>query len=201
MTGQTGENNKGRPRGWIQAGEKRYLPLALGFLFLLVGFFLGQVAGADTGVIPGSEEDPLVTASWVEARLNAFSKALQVGQSGQPSPGINNESPKNGGAEQPAPGQIITIPSPVPVYEVVVLQPGTRLLTGSGTEFILRSGRAKTLEAPGGGIADLTSGKDLGNQDAIPRGHLLLSPRDDGRGALTETEVIFLIRGKFRTAQ
>lgn len=199
MTGQAGENDRLRQAWWQRIGKKWFFPLTLAFLFLLAGFFLGRVAVADTGLIPGSEEDPLVTAGWVEARLSTFSKTIKAELAGMQ---IESSSkPPESPPDQPAPGHIIAIPSSAPVYEVVVLQPGTRLLAGAGTELILRSGRARVIVAPGGGIVDLTSGKELGDGEAVPREHLLLSPRDDGRGALTETEVIFLIRGKFNTTQ
>ncbi len=191
MTEQAGENENARPEWWRRAVKKRSFSLALALILLLAGFFLGRVVVADTGVVPGSEEDPLVTAGWVEARLSTFSRTLRSELAGFP---VETES-------QPPSGEIITVPSPAPVYEIVVLQQGTRLLGGHGTELILRGGRAGIIAAPGGGIADLTSGKDLGDGEAVPRDHLLLSPKDDGRGVLAETEVIFLIRGKYNTAQ
>ena len=191
MAYQTSEKAGSRLPGWKRAAGKWGLLLTLAFLFLLAGFSLGR-AGADNTALPGSEGDPLVTASWVEARLNTFSQTLRQNLQGR------LEVPEGSGVEQPVPGQVVT---PAPVYEVVVLQPGTQLLTGSGTEFILRSGKASVITASGGGIADLTSGKDLGNGEAVPRDHLLLSPKDDGRGVLTETEAIFMIRGKFTAVQ
>ncbi len=201
MTGQTGEEDKGRLPGRKHFGKNWKFSLALAFLFLAAGFFLGQVAGADTGVLPGSEGDPLVTAGWVEARLTAFAQALKTGQSEWENLDDRMQSPEGSGVEQPVPGEAVIITSPASVYEVVVLQSGTQLLTGSGTEFILRSGKAKAIAASGGGIADLTSGKDLENGEAISADHLLLSPKDDGRGALTETDAIFMVRGKFSTVQ
>ena len=181
-----------RLSGWKRAAGKWSLLLTLAFLFLLAGFSLGR-AGADNTALPGSEEDPLVTASWVEARLNTFSQTLRQNLQGR------LEVPEDSsGFEQPVPGQAVPA---APVYEVVVLQPGTQLLTGSGTELILRSGKASVIAASGGGIADLTSGKDLGNGEVVPRDHLLLSPKDDGRGVLTETEAILMIRGKFTAVQ
>ncbi|NLX90332.1 MAG: hypothetical protein GXZ07_01860 [Firmicutes bacterium] len=200
MTGQAGENDHGCPALRQRKGKNWFFSLTLAFLFLLAGFFLGRIAVADTGLIPGSEEDPLVTASWVEARLNTFSKTIKAELAGQQAGNGSQKTPE-APSEQPPAGQIIAVPSPAPAYEVIVLQPGTKLLTGAGTEFILRSGKARIIAGPGGGIADLTAGKELVDGDAVPREHLLLSPRDDGRGALMETEVIFLIRGKFNTTQ
>ena len=148
-------------------------------LLLTAGFFLGQAAGASTSA-PGSEGDPLVTASWVEARLAAFARDGTAGNSGSSSQLNDAES------------QAFT-------YELITLPKGAKLFTGTGTEFILRSGKAKTIAGSGGGIADLTIGQDLGNNVSIVRNHLLLSPKEDGRGVLMEAESIFLIRGAYTT--
>ena len=175
MKEQTEEKNKHQlPEKKLPERKKiwgRWGLLVPALLLLAVGFFLGQVAGASTNS-PGSEGDPLVTVSWVEARLAAFSKD---GTSGS-------------GAEN----QAFT-------YELITLPKGAKLLTGTGTEFILRSGKAKSIAGAGGGIADLTAGQDLTNNVAIIRNHLLLSPKEDGRGVLMETESIFLIRGAYTT--
>ena len=152
--------------------------LILPALILAVAILLlGQVVGANA-VPPGSEGDPLVTASWVEARLASYF------QSSSPAAGLPANAEGAGS-----------------VYELVVLPAGTKLLTGTGTEFILRSGKARSVAADGGGIADLTSGKDLGNRESIVRNHLLLSPKEDGRGASMDTESIFLIRGPYSTEE
>jgi hypothetical protein len=195
MQGQASRGEQLDATWWQRVGKKWFPFLALAFLFLLGGFFLGRVAVADGSAIPGSEEDPLVTAGWVEARL----RTLKAELSGLKTEGGNG--PRGDAEGQPPSGQVVMVPSPAPVYEVAVLQPGARFLAGHGTEFILRSGRAVTIAADSGGVADLTSGVDLENKEAIPRNHLLLSPKDDGRGAVAETEVIFLIRGKYNVVQ
>jgi hypothetical protein len=71
------------------------------------------------------------------------------------------------------------------------------MLTGSGTEIILRSGSARLVEGPGGGLSDLTSGTNLSDGDNIARDHLLLSPKDDGRGIMAATNTIFMVRGDY----
>ncbi len=156
-------------------------------LFLLAGFMLGQVVVADSGIVPGSEQDPLVTASWVEAKLNAFASALRA---------------EIGGVDRPLPsqpGEPVQIVEPAPVYKVVVVEAGKKMLPGEGTEFILRSGLARAVVLiEGNGLTNLTTGRNLKHGDLIERDHLILSPRDDGRGIITETEVILLVKNKYR---
>jgi hypothetical protein len=180
MREQAGEKNElrlpERRRSW-----KRWGLIVPAILLLTAGFFLGQAAGANTSS-PGSEGDPLVTVSWVEARLAAFSRDGTAGSGSGSAQFTDAES-------QPF------------AYELINVPRGAKLLTGTGTEFILRSGRARAIAGAGGGIADLTSGQDLSNNIPIIRNHLLLSPKEDGRGVLMETESIFLIRGAYTTIE
>ncbi|MEW5919803.1 MAG: hypothetical protein AB1796_02385 [Bacillota bacterium] len=174
--------------------------LGVAALFLLAGFVLGQGVGANTGMIPGSEQDPLVTASWVEAKLNAFAQALKEEQ--QERQKLEDRMRQIEGVERPLPAQPgapIRIVEPAPVYTVVVVEAGKKMLTGEGTEFILRSGRARAVvPIEGTGLVNLTTGKNLVDGDPIERDQLLLSPRDDGRGIITETQAIFLVKSKYR---
>jgi len=167
----------------------------LAFALLLIGFLLGHVAGADPNIVPGSESDPLVTASWVEARLSAFSQALKEEQRERQI--LEDRMKKLEGGEQPAPGQPDII-SPAPTFQVVVVAPNKKVLTGTGTEIILRSGRAKAVEGAGGGLSNLTLGRNLSSGNLIEKDHLILSPRDDGRGIVTESEAILLVRGGYK---
>lgn len=173
------EREELKPSRRLLPGRRWFVTLiGVAVLFLLAGFVLGQGVGANAGLIPGSEQDPLVTASWVEARLTSFAQ-------GQTLP------------LQPA--EPLRIVEPAQVYTVVVVEAGKKMLTGEGTEFILRSGRARALvPIKETGLVNLTTGKNLNDGELIQRDHLLLSPRDDGRGIITETQAIFLVRSKYR---
>lgn len=148
--------------------------LALVLVSLAIGFLLGQAVRANTAPVPGSEDDPLVTASWVEARLSAISRG-----------------------EGQAPGQPIYITAPAPGFKIVNVPSGKKI-TGAGTELILRSGRAKAVEGAGGGLSDLTEGRNLSSGDAVKADHLLLSIKEDGRGVVAESDTIFLVRGEYK---
>ncbi len=183
------------PRGrWIVA------MVGVAALFLLAGFLLGQVVVADSGIVPGSEQDPLVTASWVEAKLNSFAAALKDEQ--QEREKLEDRMRQIEGVERPLPsqpGEPVRIVEPAPVFKVVVVEAGKKFLPGEGTEFILRSGLARAvvlIEA--NGLTNLTTGRNLKNGDLIERDHLILSPRDDGRGIIAETEIILLVKSKYR---
>lgn len=161
-------------------GRAVKLTIFLSLLCLFLGFYLGQSAGAGTTPLPGSEEDPLVTRSWVVSYLNQV-----LGGQGQ-----------QAGSLPPA-GEL-PAPASMPRYRVVELQPGQQLLLGESSEMVLRVGKATALEGQGGGLSDLTEGKNIAAGQTIPRDHLILSPRDDGRGLAAHASTVVLVRGNYR---
>ncbi len=126
---------------------------------------------------PGSTEDPLVTLSFVEQRIDQLKGYIDE---------KIKTTPSTGGAVS---------------LEVVNLKAGENLIAYQGTEIILRSGRAVIIDSPAGGISNLTSGFDLRKGERIPQNHLLLVPRTDGRGAKAETATVFMVRGAYRIEQ
>ena len=89
------------------------------------------------------------------------------------------------------------------VYTVVQLAAGQRVIAGESCEIILRSGTATvTLSAESlGGISDITAGVDLAAGVSVETNHLLLVPRNDGRGILITSEVAFImIKGAYTIA-
>lgn len=85
-------------------------------------------------------------------------------------------------------------------FVVVQLENGQKIMAGESCELILRSGTATVIldQNSGGGISDLTDGKDLQNDEAVTLNHHLLVPRDDGRGIHITSAVAFLmIKGDY----
>ena len=168
---------------------------ALAFSFLLAGFILGQAANAGSTAVPGSEDDPLVTVSWVQATI---SQALQEEQNQRQLLEERLQKLETGEVKRPLPAEPVDPSVPAPVFEIVNVASGEKLLTGAGTEIILRSGRAKVLAGPGGGLSDLTAGCNLSTGHQVKSDHLLLSARDDGRGVVLESQAILLVRGGYK---
>jgi hypothetical protein len=141
---------------------------------LVLTFLLGYGIGMANVGEPGSEDDPLVTKSYVDkvvSELKSYlDKSSSVGQS-------------------------------IGSFEVVYLERGDRLIAGKGTEIILRSGIATVVDSENGGIADVTDGKDLKRTERAPQNHLLIVPRDDGRGLIAETNVVLTVRGSFKVTR
>lgn len=114
------------------------------------------------GAEPGTINDPLVTKSYVDQKVQ------EMGGSSQ-----NN------------------------TYQVVFVPAGEVILGKQGTEIILRSGKARAVDSTGGGLQDMTDGVDVvGGQD-IARYHLMIIPRDDGRGMVSEKDCTFMVRGGY----
>lgn len=116
---------------------------------------------------PGSESDPIVTKSYVDKILMNIKQYV-------------DSKTGNSGS-----------------LEVVYLEKGERIIGDKGTEIILRSGQAAVVDSISGGISDLTTGKDLKKGEKAPQNHLLLIPREDGRGLAAETNVVLMVRGNY----
>lgn len=132
-----------------------------------------------TGVVfsePGSENDPLVSLSYLEKRLEQFKYYVDEKLS-KTNNNIQGNTSNN--------------------LEVVEIFEGQSIIGKGGTEIILRGGKAKIIAGELGGLSDVTDGKDLGMGKSIPPEHLLIIPRNDGRGAYAVTDAIFLVRGEY----
>ena len=121
---------------------------------------------------PGSAEDPLVTLSYVNNRIDQIKDYIDLK--------FSNHS---GSSE----------------FVVVDLQQGQHIIGKSGTEIILRGGKSTAYGVKvDKGLTDVTDGKDIDNEeDYLPANHHLIIPRDDGRGAYAVTDSIFLVRGRY----
>ncbi len=130
-----------------------------------------------TNFTPGSEEDPVVTLSYVNNQIDALRAYVDSKVS---SPGVNT-------------GEANTMAA----YEILNLKNNQKLMGRESTEIILRSGEAEAIDNGVNGISDLTEGKDLLSGDPIIENHLLIVPRDDGRGIKAITEIYVMVKGGY----
>jgi hypothetical protein len=157
--------------------EENKTALRLGIMGALVlagiVMFGGVMAGSAGTAAPGSQDDPLVTRSFV---LEQIEKALSD---------YKNEDT---GSE-------------VPDYfkwQVAELAPGQQFEGMAGTEFIVRAGNAALVDPPGSGVPDITSGTNVRAGKSLALDHQLIIPRSDGRGfiCLPGKNVIVMYRGE-----
>ena len=140
----------------------------------------------------GSTSDPLVTLSYIEMKLEALKEELREEFSSSQSSQTVEETDKTEGES------LSSEDSSNALFKVIELKAGDKVYLGESTEYILRAGEALIIEGPGGGIADLTTGVDLKNNEIVPLNHHSLSARDDGRGLSATTDGWILIKGKYK---
>ena len=123
----------------------------------------------------GTDRDPLITKSYVDKKIDEIRSYVDT--------------------------KILNVNSSSNEFIVVNVPEGKSIILGGGSEAILRSGEAKSIskirDGIDNGLSDVTAGKDLKMDEVITWNHLLLTPRDDGRGATAVTESIFLVRGSY----
>ena len=83
-------------------------------------------------------------------------------------------------------------------FAPIELAAGKKLIGAEGAEVIVRSGEAFAIDNGANGVSDLTSGKDLMTGDSAELNHLLLIPRDDGRGITAATDIWVMVRGGYK---
>jgi hypothetical protein len=140
---------------------------AIMILLALIIFSIGAMAVQADVGEPGSQSDPIVTKSYVDLIISNLREYVDSKSSGSQN------------------------------FEIVYMANGEQLIAESGTEIILRSGVATVIDAPNGGLCDITAGKDLKKSENISQNHLLIVPRSDGRGVRAETDVVLMVRGNF----
>lgn len=72
------------------------------------------------------------------------------------------------------------------------------LTLDNGAEAILRNGNAVIVAEGNVGLVDMTAGRDIRAGESVPRNHLLIAPRTDGRGLRFTSESSWvMVRGSF----
>ncbi|MDR1571339.1 MAG: hypothetical protein LBS32_02325 [Clostridiales Family XIII bacterium] len=79
----------------------------------------------------------------------------------------------------------------------VQVMAGQSVIGGEGAEIILRSGEATVIAAGANGVSDLTQGQDLAGGAQVMQNHMLLVPRDDGRGIAAVSDAWVMLRGAY----
>ena len=191
------------------------LPVVCGSILAFSFVFNTFAAGG----LPGSAEDPVVTKSYVDKLFSELTASLN-------NSGSSNNTATNTATtgkieiseyqmefiieevtekiraqiavlqtqtQKPAETATVEIPAYIPVS----LSAGEILIGAEGAEIILRSGTAKGYTMVADGLANTTTGQDIGNNVDIGRNNLLIVPRADGRGVQATTDVWLLVKGEY----
>lgn len=126
---------------------------------------------------PGSEQDPIISLSYLNIKIDELKGYID-----EKTKSITSQDPTTTGNE----------------LVVVELQNGQSIIGKSGTEFIKRSGSGLAIVSLGGGLSDVTAGLDIGDGKSVPDNHLIIIPRDDGRGIyVTKDKTFIMVRGSY----
>ena len=126
---------------------------------------------------PGSASDPVVSKSYMDAQIAILQTQI-------------DDLKASGGTGAPS-------QSAAPVFEVVKVDAGKKLIGGASTEIILRSGNATAIAGASGGVSDLTGGVDLSTGTDVSKNHLLVIPVDDGRGIRCTSTCYVMVKGDY----
>ena len=118
---------------------------------------------------PGSNDDPLVSLSYVNSVLMPQIRGY-----------VDSQMLYAGGN-----------------YKVVNVQKGQTIIGSMSTQFILRMGTASVVATQKGGLADVTAGVDLPLYSNVAPNHLLIVPFEDWRGITMHTDGIVLVSGAY----
>lgn len=130
----------------------------------------------------GSSNDPLVTKSYVDSKVTQLQKTVEVQAS---MIDLLTQEINNMGKEESSSYEVVTVPA------------GQSIVGKQGTEIIVRSGNGQVLASDGGGLQDMTEGIDLLGGSEIPKYHLVIIPREDGRGIYATKDLIVMVRGGY----
>jgi hypothetical protein len=167
----------------VETGEmkmqksKRGLVWGSGALLAVVICIIGvySTAEADSNTTPGLVDDPIVTQSYVDAKVAALVQAE-----------IEKLGPIGGGGS--AELAVVTVPL------------GQKIIVAAGGELIVRSGKAIAYSADANWLSDMTDGLDIAPGKPVATNHLILFPRGD-RGVQANPNqkngLTVLVRGSY----
>ena len=82
-------------------------------------------------------------------------------------------------------------------FEVLFVASGKKVLGKEGTELILRSGTASAIDNGTNGLSDLTAGTEMMGDSPVGKNHLIIIPKEDGRGISAKTDIYVMIKGGY----
>ncbi|WP_019227611.1 hypothetical protein [Sedimentibacter sp. B4] len=137
---------------------------------------------------PGDTSDPIVVLSYLNEQIEALISKYKLEDIDDMQKQIDNLDSSGGSSSGMA-------------LEIVEIRDGEKIIAGSGSELILRGGEAVIIGSEMGGISDVTLGKDFVSGMSVVPNHLMIVPRDDGRGVYAEKYAIFMVRGSYEVVK
>ncbi|MDF2596569.1 MAG: hypothetical protein K0R69_2910 [Clostridia bacterium] len=139
----------------------------------------------------GTSEDPLVTKSYVDKKIAA------LGTGGGTSGDMTEQLKLQQELIDTLISQVNALKEQGNTYHVVTVPEGKIIVGGQGSEMIIRAGEGKVIASAAGGLQDMTSGVDIEADSMAPKYHLLIIPREDGRGLFAAKTLTVMVRGGY----
>lgn len=182
------------------------------FISLIAIILVGSISIVSRAVFmePGSEDDPIVTLSYVEKRLEQIKYYINqnIGT-------VNNETVEIKTMVDSINAEIQRLETKVDEvkgdsdnsstdtsgtsdkYQVVFIEEGKTIYFTESTEVICRSGKASAIASENGGLSDVTVGRDIQTGEDVPLNHLIIIPRNDGRGMTVTVSSYLMVKGGY----
>ncbi len=168
--------------------NRKYWEAGIVVLLAVILVLFAVILSAADGVTPGSEQDPIVTQSYVEQKseqikyyIDSLIEKINGDNSAQ-----NQEIAK-------LREELKNAANAAGKFQVVELQKDQILIAGEGAEIIPRSGKFSAVEDAYGGLSDITAARDLKNGEAVVNNHMLIAAMGEGRGLKALADKSFLI--------
>jgi len=180
--------------------KNKFLVTLIVVAVMSVSINIFQAVSAATSA-PGSTGDPIVSKSYVDAKVKTATTSITALQTKLTA--AQKDITEAATKITDLNSQITSLKSQVAAlkaagYKVVTIEAGKKVIVGSSTEMILRSGKATAISGTGGGLSDVTVGKDLVSGNSVTANHLLISSKNDGRGLNCITKCYIIIRGSYK---
>ena len=138
----------------------------------LTAFIMACICLPGMAANPGSNDDPLVSLSYVNDVLMPQVRSY-----------VDSKMAASGD------------------FKVLNVKKGQTIIGSMSTQFILRMGTATVVATQKGGLADVTAGVDLPLYTPVSPNHLLIVPFEDWRGITMGTDGIILVSGAYSIHQ
>jgi hypothetical protein len=177
----------------------------------LIVFAVIITAALVISALPGTEEDPLISKSYVDAmivelsedfdaRINALIENLDSGREDELVEVMANKI-IDLNREINELSARVDEQNTYAKFIVIEIEEGQKVIFKDSSEFILRGGKVEAISGEkGDGLADITTDKTENTYytgDSIPINHLILASRDDGRGITALTKAWVLVKGPY----
>jgi hypothetical protein len=148
----------------------------------------------------GTETDPLVSKSYVDSKIEQVLTLINsngAGTSTSTSASVDEDAIAEAVIQRINDGELTVDTVTSGSYTPVSVAVGQTIYGKEGTELILRAGKGKVVCNGVDGIADITTGSEMANGAPATKNHLMVVPRDDGRGIKITEAAWFLVKGDY----